>query len=169
MASFPVEAFRIDGDPGAIRGSAAKWQEFATQSLEAAAQIRALDTSLFIGPEGDQYREGLSASLPPNLEITGTAHGDVSIALLNFASSLDRVQDEIHPLAGRAPALWADLQNAHNGLTRSLSEDAAHTADRHRLTAGLWPGETLPQDNFYSWTGSANAVNRPGMSGDLLA
>ena len=58
MADFPAEVFELSGEPASIRASAVPYREFHDEAVRAAGQIRGLDTSLFVGPEGDQYREG---------------------------------------------------------------------------------------------------------------
>ena len=126
MGGFPVGTFRIDGEPGAIRVSARGWMEFSEQATLAASQIRGLDTSLFIGPEGDQYRDGLSSKLSPHLEVTGSAYGGVASALNTFAASLDGLQEEMGPLAVRAPHLWADLDATQRGVeSAKATKDSA--------------------------------------------
>src|SRR6202000_1934105 len=116
VGGFPGESFRIDGDPSAIRASARGWSEFAEQAASAAAQIRRLDTSLFIGPEGDQYREGLAEKVPPHLQTTSEAYGGVATALVTFAARLDELQDGMRPWTVRAPQLWADLSAAQQAV-----------------------------------------------------
>ena len=121
MTEYPAEAFRVDGDPSAIRASALGWTEFAEQAGAAASQIRGLDTSLFIGPEADQYRDGLSAKLPPHLQATSEAYRGVASALNIFAASLDDVLERMNPLGIRAPGLWADLTAAERAVESAKS------------------------------------------------
>ncbi|MEU8185065.1 hypothetical protein AB0B86_30335, partial [Micromonospora sp. NPDC049047] len=64
MAEFPAHLFRMDGDPSAIRSSAGRWSGFGSAATQAAAQITGLDTSQFVGPEADLFREGLNAQMP---------------------------------------------------------------------------------------------------------
>lgn len=58
MSDFPAHEFVVEGQPGAVRGSAGQWQKFADEATAAAGQIRSLDTTLFVGPEADMYRSG---------------------------------------------------------------------------------------------------------------
>ncbi|MEU8185376.1 hypothetical protein AB0B85_33585, partial [Micromonospora sp. NPDC049044] len=71
MAEFPAHLFRMDGDPSAVRSSAGRWQGFGAAASQAAAQITGLDTSQFVGPEADLFREGLNAQMPGHLRVTG--------------------------------------------------------------------------------------------------
>jgi hypothetical protein len=112
FAGFPDTLFRVDGDPSAIRRSGLGWTSFGSEATESSARIRSLDTSLFIGPEGDQYRDGLSNDLAPHLERIGDAHSQVGRALGTFADGVTALQDEMRPLMLRAPSLWDDLQAA---------------------------------------------------------
>ena len=128
MAEFPASEFRLDGEPAAIRVSAGRWTSFGTAATEAAAQIRSLDSSLFVGPEGDQYRAGLNQDLPPHLDTTGRAYTAVGTTLTTYASTLTGLQDRMAPLRTNAPGLWEALQQAQHRVT------AAHSADqRHQL------------------------------------
>src|SRR4051794_35296764 len=99
MAEFPAHLFRIDGDPSAIRSSAGKWSVFAIAATSASDEITRMDTTQFVGPEGDLFRDGLHAEMPGHLKITGRAFGDVSTALSTFAGSLSSLQDQMRPLA----------------------------------------------------------------------
>jgi hypothetical protein len=149
FAGFPSELFRLEGDPSAIRGSASEWTEFGAEASAASEQIRSLDTSLFIGPEGEQYREGLSQDLAPHLQRTGDAYNQVGRALCTFADGLSALQDEMRPLTVRAPHLWDDLQAARANLT--YAQDADRTHDQAVLAD---PG--APPDAYQSHTGSAS-------------
>jgi RHS repeat-associated protein len=102
---------------------------FGAQASDAAGQIRSLDTSLFVGPEGDQYREGLKDSLPPHLDITGSAYRSVAAALGTYADALSGLQERMRPLAARAPGLWEALQAAQGRVA------SAHEADRRHEQA----------------------------------
>jgi hypothetical protein len=63
----------MEGDPAAIRASAAAWSGFGTTAMAASGRILALETSEFIGPEGDQFRSNLTTEPPPHLRVTGDA------------------------------------------------------------------------------------------------
>jgi hypothetical protein len=158
VTGFPAETFRVDGDPSAIRGSARGWMDFADQAGRAAAQIRGLDTSLFIGPEGDQYRDGLSAKLPRHLEATSAAYGGVASALNVFAASLDDVQERMGPLTVRGPSLWADLDAAGRALETAKATDLVHRQRRALAQAQLLPDEVLPTDHYVAATGPATTA-----------
>jgi RHS repeat-associated protein len=157
VADYPAEEFRLDGDPTAIRSSAARWSTFGTEASDAATQIRALDTTLFVGPEGEQYRQGLKESLPPHLDVTGTAYQSVGGALTTFASALSGLQDRMRPIAAKAPALWQALQTAQGRVS------AAHTADqRHQQALRDAPpppaGQSPAPDTYHSDTSTATGT-----------
>ena len=116
MGEFPAGLFRMPGDPGSIRSSAGRWSAFGTAATQAGGQILALDTTTFIGPEGDQFRDGLTDEMPEQLRITGDAFGRVAGALNAFATTLAVLQDQMRPLATRAPGLWT--RDAGRGATR---------------------------------------------------
>ncbi|MGC5290456.1 DUF6531 domain-containing protein [Micromonospora sp. DT231] len=123
----------MDGDPSAVRSSASRWQGFGSAASQAAGQITGLDTSQFVGPEGDLFREGLNAQMPGHLRVTGDAFGRVSSGLSVFAGSLSSLQDRMRPLAQRAPGLWAALQAARGRADRAQQADERHeqeVADR---------------------------------------
>ncbi|XTZ17757.1 DUF6531 domain-containing protein [Micromonospora echinospora] len=153
MAEFPAHLFRMEGDPSAIRSSAGKWHDFGTAATQAAGEITRLDTSQFVGPEGDQFRKGLNASMPGNLRITGDAFGRVSTSLRTFADTLSGLQDEMRPLAQRAPGLWAALQAARGRAERARDADARH----EREVAARPPDSTEP-DTYRSDSGAAGAA-----------
>jgi Deoxyribonuclease NucA/NucB/Cricket paralysis virus, VP4 len=135
MTEFPAVVFRLDGEPGAIEASGRQWSLFGATATEAAGHIRSLDTSLFVGPEGETYREGLNAHLPPHLEVTGRAYGTVGSALGTFAGALSGLHERMQPLATRAPGLWQDLQAAQGRVAVARAADARHAADVERAQA----------------------------------
>ena len=155
MGDFPAEVFRLDGDPGAIRSSAAGYQQLGTEASSAAGQIRSLDTSLFVGPEGDQYRDGLKDSLPPHLDTTGQAYGKVAGALTTFADALSGMQDQMRPLAAKAPGLWEAMQAAQGRVDSAKTADHAHQQHLDAAKAALKPHQTLPPDTYVSDGGTA--------------
>lgn len=146
-AEFPTHLFRMEGDPGNVRSSAAKWSSFGSAASAASAQITSIDTGDFIGPEGDLFRHGLNADMPRHLQITGDAFTKVATALSMFASTLANSADEQHqrqvanqppgnpaqpdtyhsdaPTAGAALSTaqrqWQDCVDSANGLRAQLS------------------------------------------------
>ncbi|MFF5055893.1 DUF6531 domain-containing protein [Micromonospora sp. NPDC000663] len=154
MAEFPAHLFRMDGDPSAIRSSATRWQGFGSAATQAAAQITGLDTSQFVGPEADLFREGLNAQMPGHLRITGDAFGKVSTGLTTFALALSSLQDRMRPLAQRAPGLWAALQAA-----RGRSDRAKQADERHEQEVADRPSEAAAEpDTYRSDSGAAGAA-----------
>jgi len=143
VAGFPAELFRLDGDPPAIRGSAAGWTAFGAEATDASIQIQSLDSSLFSGPEGDQYRDGLSHDLVPNLHRTGQAYTQVGQALATFADRLSVLQDQMRPLTVRASNLWDELQAARANLGYAQAADEAQA--QARLDAQLTATPVRPR------------------------
>lgn len=131
MAVFPASEFHLDGEPAAIRASAGRWSAFGAAATDAAAQIRSLDSSLFVGPEGDQYRAGLNQDLPPHLDITGRAYMAVGSTLTAYATSLTSLQDRMAPLQVKAPGLWEALQKARGRVATAHSADQRHELQKH--------------------------------------
>jgi hypothetical protein len=153
MADFPAHLFRMDGDPGAIRASAGKWSSFGVAASNASAQITGLDTGAFVGPEGDMFRDGLNKDMPRHLSITGDAFGRVSRALTTFADTLGSLQDQMRPLAARAPGLWEALQSARGRASRAATADAAHD----REMAARAPEDNSP-DRYRSDSAAAGSA-----------
>jgi hypothetical protein len=116
----------MDGDAGAVRASAGKWSSFGSAAAEASGQITSIDPGEFVGPEGDLFRHGLNKDMPRHLQITGDAFGKVAGALTSFAARLESLQEQMRPLAQRAPGLWAAVQAAQGRLDRAHSADQAH-------------------------------------------
>ncbi|MFG2047883.1 DUF6531 domain-containing protein [Micromonospora sp. NPDC048935] len=154
MAEFPAHLFRMDGDPSAIRSSAGRWQGFGSAASQAAGQITGLDTSQFVGPEGDLFREGLNAQMPGHLRVTGDAFGRVSSGLVAFAGSLSSLQDRMRPLGQRAPGLWAALQAARGRADRAKQAD-----ERHEREVADRPPDAEPEpDSYRSDAGAAGSA-----------
>ncbi|HEX5496054.1 MAG TPA: hypothetical protein VFX70_15910 [Mycobacteriales bacterium] len=158
MAEFPASEFRVDGAPGGIRASAGQWSAFGREATDAAGHIRSLDTSLFIGPEGDQYRQGLTDSLPPHLDVTGQAYSTVASALDAFAGSLSGLQTRMRPLASRAPGLWQALQAAQGRLDSAGSADTRHSQALAAQALTDPGGQSTPPDTYHSDTPAASAA-----------
>jgi hypothetical protein len=159
MAGFPGHLFVIDGEPGAIRGSAARWAAFGEAALSARATLDQLDTGQFIGTEADMWREGLNKDMPAHLATTGHAYTQVAGALATFSDELSTLQDLMRPIAGRAPALWEALQQATGALADARADDAAHTAARQDAAdARADDDPPLPADTYQARTGGASAA-----------
>jgi hypothetical protein len=157
VAGFPAGEFRLDGDPGGIRSAAAQWSAFGGAASAAAGQIRSLDTSLFLGPEGEQYRQGLNDELPPHLDVTGRAYGKVGAALDSYATALSGLQDRMRPLAARAPGLWQALQAAQGRLSSAQDADQRHAAQTRADALTRPANQPAPPDLYHSDTGAATA------------
>jgi RHS repeat-associated protein len=155
VADFPAEEFRLDGEPAAIRASAGHWSTFGTQASDAAGQIRSLDTSLFVGPEGDQYRQGLKDSLPPHLDTTGSAYQSVATALGTYADALSRLQERMRPLAAKAPGLWQALQAAQGRVTSAHDADRTHDQAVRTAAATAPKNQPAPPDTYHSDSAAA--------------
>jgi hypothetical protein len=158
VADFPAETFRVDGAPSSVRGSAGRWETFGGEACSSACQIRSLDTSLFVGPEGDQYREGLTRDLPLQLDTAGRAYSTVAGALNCFTSTLSALQSRMSPLAVQAPGLWQALQVARGGVATAQQADQCHQRAVQIATEALRPGQALPADRYHFGTGAASVA-----------
>jgi hypothetical protein len=157
VADFPAAEFHLDGEPSAIRRSAHQWSAFGTAATAAAGEIRSLDSSLFIGPEGDQYREVLNHDLPPHLHTTGQAYTNVGTALGSYADTLSRLQDRMAPLRVKAPALWEALQQAHGRVGTAQSADHQHQTQAVADARDRTTDQPAPPDPYHSDLGGATA------------
>jgi hypothetical protein len=90
---------------------------------------------LFIGPEGDAYREGLSGSLPAHLLLAGRAHSQVGESLAALSGGMAAAQEAVAPWAVRAPWLWRDLLAARGRVLEAAAAD-----ESRRLAALAEPG-----------------------------
>jgi Putative T7SS secretion signal domain/Restriction endonuclease fold toxin 2 len=167
MAEFPAQLFRMEGDPAAVRASAGKWSSFGTAATEAASEITSLDTGEFIGPEGDLFRQGLNDQMPGHLRTTGEAFGKVAGALTTFAGTLGSLQDQMRPVAQRAPALWAAVQAAQGRVDRASQADQQHTqqvtAQQQAAQQAVRQGQAAPStpaapDTYQSDAPAASAA-----------
>jgi hypothetical protein len=157
VADFPASEFHLDGDPGAISASSRQWSQFGAAATDAAAEIRSLDSSLFIGPEGDMYRAGLDHDLPPHLDVTGRAYTKVGGALSAYSSALSRLQDRMTPLRVKAPGLWDALQQAQGRVSAAQTADHQHQLQVAADAASRPPGQAAPPDTYHSDLGTASA------------
>jgi hypothetical protein len=156
VAEFPAASFRMDGDAGAVRASAGKWSSFGSAAAEASGQITSIDTGEFVGPEGDLFRHGLNKDMPRHLQITGDAFGKVAGALTSFAARLESLQEQMRPLAQRAPGLWAAVQAAQGRLDRAHSADQAHA--RQQAAQPPPSAGPPPPDSYVSDAPDASAA-----------
>jgi hypothetical protein len=169
MADFPAEEFRLDGDPAAIRSSASDWALFGAEASDAAGRIRSLDTTLFIGPEGDQYRAGLTQSLPPHLDTTGQAYSKVAGALTTFGDALSGLQDRMRPIANRAPGLWEALQAAQGRMATAQAADRTHQQTLNAQARDRQPGQPAPPDTYHSDLGAATTSQQQAWNACLTS
>jgi len=158
-SGFPAERFALAGDPAAIGRSAQGWSQFAGQASGSAADIRLLDTTLFVGPEGDQYRDGLRHDLAARLDTTGQAYADVGAALDHFASVLAGLQDRMRPWAVCAPNRWDDLELARAGLAAARSEDAQQ-AEQMFVEPLPWAGGGPPPVHRSGTVAATSSLSR---------
>lgn len=157
VTDFPAAEFRLTGDPVAIRSSASRWSTFGQGASDAATQIRSLDTSLFIGPEGDQYREGLNDKLPPHLDTTGSAYNKVADALNTFADALSHLQDRMRPLTANAPSLWDAVQAAQGRVSSAKAADNQHQQQLEAAAATRPADQPAPPDTYQPGTSATSA------------
>lgn len=152
-----TETFQLGGDPSAIRGSAQQWTNFASAATGAASDVDSLDSSEFVGDEGDTYRTRVSSDLTPHLKTTGEAWSKVSAALLKYAATLQDLQGQMNTLRIQAGHQQAAVQQASNAAADARAADDAHTQQREQDGKALKPGQTLPPSSYVPQAGSANA------------
>ena len=149
------DTFTLGGDPAAIRGSAGFWSTFSIAAGSAAADIRGMDSSEFVGDEGDTYRGKVNDDLSPHLDTTSEAWQIVSTALSHYATKLEWCQLELAKLKTQYANQQQLVSNAESAVSSAKSAD---TAEQGRVTAAkgeLKPGETLPPSTYVSATGGA--------------
>lgn len=157
---FPAHLFRIGGSPEAIQAGSVRYQRFGEAASRAADRISGMETSQFIGPEGDQFRQKLNSDLPPHLHVTGQAFTQVAKALMDFASRLADLQAQMRPLAEQAPGAWQRLQAAKaTACTLQLEADQAHDAvQQGAATSGAsHPSPPTAMPNPASQSAASNA------------
>lgn len=152
-----TETFVLGGDPSAIRGSAQQWANFASAATGAAADVGSLDSSEFVGDEGDTYRGRVNSDLTPHLKTTGEAWSKVSAALLEYAATLEDLQGQTNTLRVQAGHQQAAVQQASSAAADARAADAAHAQQRETDGKALKPGQTLPPSTYVPQAGSANA------------
>jgi hypothetical protein len=157
-AGYPQQLFQLTGDPSAIRYSAEGWLEFGIRACEASGDIHSLDSSLFVGPEGELYREGLDEDLVPHLERAGQAYATVGSAFAQFADDLCGFEEQMAPLTVRAPSLWDLLQAAQANLDTTRSADAAHARAIASAQPSLPTNQATPVDTYVSEVGYATSA-----------
>ena len=158
---FPAHLFRMGGSPEEIRAAEARYRRFGRNAHDAADGITRMDTSQFVGPEADQFREKVHSEIPPHLRITGEAFTEVATALSGFASQLSDLQGGMRPVADQAPAAWERLQAARNALTEAQTvdqqQDRAHQQAVAEAQVRNQPPPLPPQQHRQPATPSAQA------------
>ena len=124
--SDATEPFELGGDPAAIRASAARWAAFAGSASGASTRIASLDTSGFVGSEGEEYRSALNSDLRPHLDRTAAAWTKVHGALNAYADTLEGLQRRMATLAATASSQRTTLSRAQTALSDSKATDCRH-------------------------------------------
>ena len=132
----------LAGDAEAIISSAGTWSAFGTSAATAAADVRRIDSTDFVGDEADTYRERLNRDLPPHLDAVSGAWSTVAGALQTYAGVLQAVQSRMSGLSATAGEQLAEMRVAADSLA------LAHAAD-DRHTAALSSSGTAPAPDVY--------------------
>jgi len=159
------DTFTLGGDPAAIRGSAGFWSTFSNAAGSASTDIKGMDSSEFIGDEGDTYRGKVNDDLSPHLDTTSQAWGIVSTALSHYSTKLEWCQQELAKLKTQYVNQQQVVSNAQSAVSSAKSADSA---EHNRVTAAkdkLKPGETLPASTYVSATGGAQSSLTEAQSG----
>lgn len=133
--TFPAETFVVPGDPEAIAESGRAYGRFSTTTAEAAGGLRGMDSSSWVGTEGDMFRDQVG-EIPPHLDTAHTAFSQASTAVGNFSEVLAAAQRQMDGVRGDAQQTFSQLQAAGNRadqLQAPTSEEAA--ADPQAMTA----------------------------------
>jgi type VII secretion system ESX-1 substrate len=128
--SFPAASFAIEGDPEAVRETGRTYGRFATIAVEAAADLRALDSGAWVGSEGDLFRARVT-EIPPQLDTAHRAFAQVSRALDGFAEALAAAQRQMAVARDQAEQTHRSLTGARAelaGLREPTGEAAADPA-----------------------------------------
>jgi len=139
----------IPGLPEEVEALAARLVAYADQAGEAAARLRAIDGSAWVGEAGDAFREAIG-ELPAKLERGCDAFWDAVYALRSYATTLREAQAtaaraiELFTEADRQTNAWAARYQAFEAARRGGSADGVPPAE---LPTGLDdPGEHLRQE-----------------------
>ncbi len=151
-----TETFSLGGDPASIRGSAQLWSNFASAATGAASDVQSLDSSEFVGDEGETYRSRINTDMHPHLTTTGSAWEKVAGALQTYAGELETLQQRMSALKIQAGHHQDAVNQASTTLSNAQSADAHNTHQRLLASQKLKPGETLPVDAYVNQTGSAS-------------
>jgi uncharacterized protein YukE len=115
--------FAVEGDPEAVRETSRAYGRFATTAAEAATSLRGLDSSTWVGTEGDLFRAQV-AQIPPHLDTAHTAFAQVARALEMFAEELAVAQRQMAGVRADAEQTFQALQGARVQRTELQSPAA---------------------------------------------
>ncbi len=141
--TFPVDTFSVEGDPETVRETSRAYGRFATTASKAATDLRGLDSSTWVGTEGDLFRTK-AAQIPPHLDTAHTAFAQVAGALGSFAQALADARRQMNGVRADAEQTFGLLAGARADLaqpTAALSMDEEHTRSldgRVRRLQGAW-------------------------------
>lgn len=167
-----TETFSLGGDPASIRGSAQHWSNFASAATGAASDVQAVDSSEFVGDEGETYRSRINTDMHPHLTTTGSAWEKVAGALHTYAGELETLQQRMSSLKVQAGHHQDAVNQASTNLSNAQSADAGNSHQRLLASQKLKPGETLPVDTYVTQSGSASTTlsnARADLNGTIAA
>ncbi|MGL4176789.1 MAG: alpha/beta hydrolase [Dermatophilaceae bacterium] len=143
---FPESEFVVVGSPVRLRESAGEYGRFASVMGQAGDVVVGVDSSSWVGTEGELFR-ARQAGLGPPMEVAQTSFGTVARVLGGFADEVESGQSRMGPVREAGLAAWARVVAVRAGLAgvqdRPLTElvgaDAygAHQVDLWRSRAEL--------------------------------
>ena len=134
---YKADEFHIGGDPDTVKNVAKQWFDFGKKCTVAGVEMYNLDTSSFIGSEGDQFSALLHDEVPLQVYSTGHAHHGVERAITSYHEALDIAVREMDGLSIKA-------QGDHGAVNAAVDRyNAAEAAlDAARASAALGVGLT---------------------------
>lgn len=120
-----ADKFVLGGSSTDVMASAKRYLDLGTAAESGARLMRSLNSSGFVGEEGDKYRDKLDMSLPDKLIKTADAHNTVGHSLSGYSGTLGGEEAIIAPLRAAAPAAHARVQLAVAWVNRAEATLAA--------------------------------------------
>ena len=131
---FESNEFHVGGDPGAVKLVADEWKRFADRCTITGVEMRNLDTSLFVGSEGDRFSVLLHDEVPVQVHSMGHAHSGVERAVRSYGEALTTARDGMDILVVKARG---DHGAVNAAVTRYNAAEAALNAARASAALGV--------------------------------
>ncbi|MGL4176121.1 MAG: alpha/beta hydrolase [Dermatophilaceae bacterium] len=161
VEDFPESEFVVVGSPVQLRDSAGGYGRFAALMGEASGVVAGVDSSGWVGAEGEIFR-ARQVGVAPSMEVAQTAFGTVARVLGGFADEVETGQSRMSSVREQARVVWARLVAARAGLAgveggpvaavsgRSLA-DAAEAEGFAQRQAELWRAQRAVGEAEAEW------------------